>query len=98
MGHGGTLDHLAGGVLVVGIGDGCKQLQGFLKGTKAYHVRAQLGVTTPSLDLGTRCSEMSPWRHVLESDIINALPKYRGKILQKPPMYSGTCQPLFNYR
>lgn len=90
MGHGGTLDHLAGGVLVVGVGAGCKALQGFLKGTKAYQVRGQLGLTTPSLDLGTPCLTTGPWRHVAASHIQELLPKYTGRILQQPPMYSGT--------
>ena len=89
MGHGGTLDHLASGVLVVGVGRGCKQLHGFLKGPKSYEVRGQLGVSTASLDLGTPCLETSEWRHISADDLRATLPAFRGEIQQQPPMYSA---------
>merc|ERR1712157_533056 len=50
VGHGGTLDPLATGVLVIGVGKGTKQLDVYLSGSKRYHVKAKFGTQTDTLD------------------------------------------------
>jgi tRNA pseudouridine55 synthase len=89
VGHGGTLDALASGVLVVGIGRGCAELQSFLKGSKGYVVKALLGATTPSLDLATPVQALGEWKGVTAQHLEAVLPRYRGEIFQQPPMYSA---------
>ncbi len=89
MGQGGTLDPMAAGVLVVGIGDGCIDLQEFLLGSKIYVVKGQLGASTPSLDLSTPCTVVSDWRNVTKEDMLAVLPRFRGEILQEVPMFSA---------
>jgi tRNA pseudouridine55 synthase len=89
IGHGGTLDALASGVLVVGIGRGCAELQSYLTGSKRYVVKAQLGARTRSLDFATPCEMACDWRSVTHEMVAALLPKYRGLISQKTPMYSA---------
>lgn len=65
VGHGGTLDPMATGLLVIGVGKGCRALEGYLRGAKSYAAVAQLGSETdsqarpgppaPSLDLACAC-------------------------------------------
>jgi tRNA pseudouridine55 synthase len=89
IGHGGTLDPLAEGVLVLGIGEGTKKLQDYLKGTKRYEANFQLGYETTTLDLEGNVTKTAPYDHVTEESIQNILPKFTGSILQFPPIYSA---------
>ncbi len=89
IGHGGTLDALASGVLVVGIGRGCVELQSYLQGSKGYVVKALLGATTPSLDMATSVHTLGEWRGVAAEQLEAVLPRYRGEIFQQPPMFSA---------
>ena len=85
----GTLDPLATGVLVIGVGKGCKMLSTYLKGTKEYKGVGLLGVETDTLDSeGAGVKEM-PWQHVTIDQLDCALPHFQGSILQTPPMYSA---------
>ncbi|KAL3902979.1 MAG: hypothetical protein SGILL_010622, partial [Bacillariaceae sp.] len=91
VGHGGTLDPLASGVLVLGVGKGTKLLQDYLTGSKAYRAVGQLGKETDTLDLdptGTVVKE-KPWGHVTEESLKAVLPKFLGTISQVPPLYSA---------
>lgn len=89
VGHGGTLDPLATGVLVIGIGKGTKDLQKYLTGAKRYRAGVELGFETNTLDMeGNRTKEME-FDHVTEEQIINAIPDFTGKIMQKPPIFSA---------
>lgn len=85
VGHGGTLDPLATGVLVLGIGKGCRDLEAYLKGTKRYRTLARLGSETTTLD-----SEGGPvegglgaanWSHVgLETHLNRVLSHFTGDV------------------
>mmetsp|Transcript_6152 Transcript_6152/g.11666 ORF Transcript_6152/g.11666 Transcript_6152/m.11666 type:complete len:387 (-) Transcript_6152:11-1171(-) len=90
VGHGGTLDPLATGVLVIGIGSGTKDLQQYLQGSKKYRAGVELGFETDTLDMaGERVKKME-WKHVQEKDIQSALlNQFTGNIMQKPPIYSA---------
>ena len=89
VGHGGTLDPLATGVLVIGIGTGCKALGSFLKGAKEYRTIGLLGVETDTLDSDGVEVENRPWEHVDMAAIQSVLPEFTGVIEQIPPMYSA---------
>ena len=89
VGHGGTLDPLAQGVLVVGFGKGTKLMDTYLSGTKAYQAIAKLGYETDSYDANGVITETVDSTHVTNDMIENALQQYRGDILQTPPMYSA---------
>ncbi len=89
VGHAGTLDPLATGVLPVAIGEGTKLLQFLLAEDKAYRATMRLGVTTDTLDSeGTVLATQ-----VVPSDLAAVLPnlltRFRGEIEQIPPMYSA---------
>lgn len=89
IGHGGTLDPLATGVLVAGVGKGTKQLQGFLECTKAYEAVLLFGVATDSYDREGKVLGQAPYAHVTREKVEEALAGFRGKIMQKPPLYSA---------
>lgn len=89
VGHGGTLDPLAEGVLVLGIGEGTKMLQQYLTGSKSYSATALLGTETDTLDSTGSVTSSEDWSHLTMSDVENALGNFRGNISQIPPMYSA---------
>lgn len=89
VGHGGTLDPMASGVLVVGVGSGTKELQGFLSGSKRYTAGVKLGFQTDTLDMEGNITETKPFDHVTMDAIEDAIPKFTGKIMQIPPIYSA---------
>ena len=89
IGHGGTLDPFATGVLVVGVGKGTKELQGFLECTKAYEAVVLFGVATDTYDREGRVVGRAPYAHVTRASVEKALESYKGNIMQKPPLYSA---------
>ncbi|CAJ1959100.1 unnamed protein product [Cylindrotheca closterium] len=91
VGHGGTLDPLASGVLVVGVGKGTKSLQKYLTGSKGYKAGVELGFQTTTLDLdenGEIVGKM-PFDHVTWENVESTLDGFRGTIQQKPPIFSA---------
>ena len=91
-GHGGTLDPLAEGVLVVGVGSGCKQLSSYLSSSKCYTVTAQLGSATDTFDAEGRTTQVAADRaahRVTEPQVRQALTQFVGSIQQRPPAYSA---------
>ena len=89
VGHGGTLDPLATGFLVVGVGGGTKRLQKYLTGAKGYTATAQLGVETDTQDSeGTQLSA-APFAHVTRKALEEAAARLTGPIMQRPPIYSA---------
>lgn len=88
IGHMGTLDPLAVGVLPIAIGKATRMFDYLLKDDKTYHVTAQFGYETPSLDLGT---EISRNTNVIptKSQIDESCKIFLGKINQMPPAYSA---------
>jgi len=90
VGHGGTIDRSAEGVLVIGVGRSCSELGQYLnKKDKEYEFTAKLGVTTTTLDASGEVSEEAPWEHVTRECLEEILHEFRGTIDQVPPVYSA---------
>ena len=94
VGQGGTLDPLAEGVLIIGVGDGTKMLNGFLSGSKEYKATGRLGFSTDTLDstgVSTSGGEeiIADISHVTMQHFLDILPSFTGNISQMPPMYSA---------
>ncbi|KAG8853520.1 hypothetical protein FRB96_008122 [Tulasnella sp. 330] len=100
IGQGGTLDPLADGVLVIGIGKGTKSLGEFINSTKEYRSTGILGCETDSYDSDGARVRLAPWTHVTRSDVEKVLAQFRGPIKQMPPVYSALKmdgKPLYEY-
>ncbi|XP_036919724.1 probable tRNA pseudouridine synthase 1 isoform X1 [Sturnira hondurensis] len=89
IGHGGTLDSAARGVLVVGIGRGTKMLTSMLSGSKRYVAIGELGKATDTLDSTGKVTEEKPYDKITQEDIEGILQKFTGNIMQVPPLYSA---------
>ncbi|KIW03856.1 tRNA pseudouridine(55) synthase [Verruconis gallopava] len=89
IGHGGTLDPLATGVLVVGIGNGTKALQKFLDGTKEYECTVLFGAATDSYDILGKVTKTASWEKVTKERLEEALETLKGDQMQLPPVYSA---------
>ncbi|XP_008061599.1 probable tRNA pseudouridine synthase 1 isoform X1 [Carlito syrichta] len=89
IGHGGTLDSAAQGVLVVGIGRGTKMLTSMLSGSKRYIAIGELGKATDTLDSTGKVTEEKPYDKIKQEDIEGILQKFTGNIMQVPPLYSA---------
>ena len=88
IGHGGTLDPMATGVLPVFVGRATRGVEFFEHAEKTYETVLRLGITTDTEDItGTILTEQPV--SVSEDDILQILPQFRGEILQVPPMYSA---------
>ena len=88
IGHGGTLDPMATGVLPVFVGRGTRGVEFFEHAEKTYEAVLQLGLTTDTEDTSGAVIEQKDV-HISETDFLNILPRFRGKIMQTPPMYSA---------
>uniref|UniRef100_A0A286XR79 tRNA pseudouridine(55) synthase n=1 Tax=Cavia porcellus TaxID=10141 RepID=A0A286XR79_CAVPO len=89
IGHGGTLDSAARGVLVIGIGRGTKMLTSMLSGSKRYIAIGELGKATDTLDSTGKVTEEKPYDKITQEDIESILQKFTGNIMQTPPLYSA---------
>jgi tRNA pseudouridine55 synthase len=89
VGHAGTLDPLASGLLVVCIGKATKKISEFQDHEKEYLATIRLGATTPSFDLETEINAEYPIDHITPNLIDEALKKFTGFIMQVPPLYSA---------
>ncbi|MCH5214891.1 MAG: tRNA pseudouridine(55) synthase TruB [Muribaculaceae bacterium] len=89
VGHAGTLDPLATGVLIVCTGRATKQIDALQAGEKEYVATLRLGATTPSFDLETEIDREYPFDHITREMAEEALAKFRGKIMQVPPVFSA---------
>ena len=89
VGHAGTLDPRATGLLVVCAGKATKAVDLFQAQEKAYEGTLRLGATTPSLDAETEVSETAPWRGITDADLTAAASALTGPLDQTPPMYSA---------
>ena len=88
IGHGGTLDPMATGVLPVFVGRGTRGVEFFEHAEKTYEAVLRLGLLTDTEDTsGTVLEEREV--SVTEEQFLNILPQFRGKIMQVPPMYSA---------
>lgn len=89
VGHAGTLDPLATGVLIICTGRATREIERLQNGTKEYIASIRLGATTPSFDLETEIDAEYPYQHITEEMIGEVLPKFTGQIMQVPPVYSA---------
>lgn len=89
VGHAGTLDPLATGVMTVVTGRATKQIEALQAHTKEYVATIRLGATTPSFDLETEIDAEYPWEHIDRPMVEGALKKFVGSIKQVPPAYSA---------
>lgn len=87
VGHAGTLDPLATGVMVVVTGRATKLIESLQAGVKEYVATVKLGATTPSFDLETEIDATYPTEHITIEKIREVLPKFTGRIEQIPPAF-----------
>lgn len=89
IGHAGTLDPLATGLLILCTGKMTKRIEEFMGMEKEYTGQLVLGQSTPSHDLETEVDEKKNIDHLSTSDIEDAVKKFAGKISQLPPIHSA---------
>ena len=89
VGHAGTLDPLATGILLVCIGRATKQVDALQAEEKEYVADILLGATTPSYDLEHEIDRTYPWEHITREAVEKALAELTGERLQTPPVYSA---------
>lgn len=89
IGHAGTLDPLATGVMIVCTGRATKKIESFQYQTKEYVATLKLGSTTPSFDLETEIDAEYPTEHITEDLLRSTLKNFIGSIQQIPPTYSA---------
>jgi len=89
VGHAGTLDPLATGVLLVCIGAACKRAQELQDHDKEYIARIRFGATTPSYDLEKEVDRHFPYTHITREAVAAALPPFLGEQEQVAPLFSA---------
>lgn len=89
VGHAGTLDPLATGVLIVCTGKATRKIEELQSGEKEYIATVELGATTPSFDLETEIDERYPTDHIDEEMVKKVLSAFKGNIMQVPPVFSA---------
>ncbi|MCQ2110945.1 MAG: tRNA pseudouridine(55) synthase TruB [Bacteroidaceae bacterium] len=89
VGHAGTLDPLATGVLVVCTGKATKRIEELQYGTKEYVATLKLGATTPSFDLEKEIDATYPTEHITRPMVEEVLQQFKGTIQQIPPVFSA---------
>lgn len=89
VGHSGTLDPLATGLLIVCTGKSTKRIEDFQYNTKEYIATLELGATTPSYDLEKPVDKRYDYSYVTEELVKEKLKKFTGKIEQIPPAFSA---------
>ena len=89
VGHAGTLDPLATGVLLVCIGPACKRAQELQDHDKEYIARIRFGATTPSYDLEKEVDRRFPYEHITREAVEAALPAFLGEQEQVAPLFSA---------
>lgn len=89
VGHAGTLDPLATGVLLLCTGKATKRIEELQSHTKEYVADLMLGATTPSFDLEHPIDATYPYEHITPELIKETLPRFIGCIEQRPPLFSA---------
>ena len=92
VGHAGTLDPLADGLLIVCTGKFTKRINEFQAQEKEYTAEFTLGATTPSFDMETEVNETFDYNHITEDILKKTAKSLTGNILQTPPIYSAIKQ------
>lgn len=89
VGHAGTLDPLATGVLIICTGRATRKITELQEGMKEYVAEITLGATTPSFDLETEIDATYPTDHIDCEMIGGVLPQFVGRVMQVPPVFSA---------
>lgn len=89
VGHAGTLDPLATGLVIVCIGKATKKIDALMAWEKTYEARIRFGATTPSFDLETEPDQEFPAGHINKDKINETLKSFLGEQAQVPPHYSA---------
>lgn len=89
VGHAGTLDPLATGVMIICTGRKTKLIETFQYQTKEYIATLELGVTTPSFDKELPVDATFPTEHITRALVDQVIPTFTGEIWQVPPVYSA---------
>ena len=89
VGHAGTLDPLATGVMIICTGKATKRVEELQAGVKEYVATIALGATTPSFDLETPIDATYPINHICRELVEDTLKRFVGRIEQVPPAYSA---------
>ena len=89
VGHAGTLDPLATGVLIICTGKATKQIDQLQAGVKEYVATLKLGATTPSFDLEKEIDATYPTNHITQTMVDEVLQSFVGEIMQVPPVFSA---------
>lgn len=89
VGHAGTLDPLATGVLILCTGRATKRIEALQNGVKEYIATLRLGATTPSFDLEHEIDQTYPTEHITREDVERVLTTFVGEIMQVPPVFSA---------
>ena len=89
VGHAGTLDPLATGVLIICTGRATKRITELQNGMKEYIADITLGATTPSFDLEKEIDATYPYEHITRELIDETMPKFVGHVMQVPPVFSA---------
>lgn len=89
VGHAGTLDPLATGLLIICTGKQTKSIETYQGQIKEYTGTITIGATTPSYDLETEINETFPVDHITTDQIHNTTQQFIGEIDQKPPIFSA---------
>ncbi len=89
VGHAGTLDPLATGLLIICVGKFTKRIEEFMNLEKVYTGTFHVGATTPSFDSELPEDKQFPTDHIRTEDIKNACKQLTGEIMQIPPLFSA---------
>lgn len=89
VGHAGTLDPLASGLLILCYGKMTKEIERFQSMTKEYTGEIKLGASTPSYDLETEIDNVYPIDHINENNVLEAAKSFTGVQLQRAPAFSA---------
>ncbi|MBI2731106.1 MAG: tRNA pseudouridine(55) synthase TruB [Sphingobacteriales bacterium] len=89
VGHAGTLDPLATGLLIICTGKFTKKINEYMAQEKEYTGTFTLGATTPTYDLESEPENFKAVNHITVDMLMNALPFFTGEIMQLPPMHSA---------
>lgn len=89
VGHAGTLDPLATGLLIICTGKFTKKINEYMAAEKEYTGTFTLGATTPTYDLESEPTLVGPFNHLTPDDLTNATLPFTGEIMQVPPAHSA---------
>jgi len=89
VGHAGTLDPLATGLVIICTGKATKQIIQYQDLDKLYEAQIRLGATTPSFDLETEVDKTYPWEHISLAMVEKSILAFTGELEQLPPIFSA---------